>query len=105
MTLFADRVWNNDIFIYDDEYKKSAFSVMVGIYDRNINPFSFFMEFIPPRDRNKNMLEDIDMDNICLAELKQVLCKTKEINVESVYGKLVLNAYMECLETIKGLLD
>ena len=105
MTLFADRVWNNAPTQYDDEYKKSVFATMIGKYDANINPFVFFKEIIPPRNRDKNMLEDIDIDNICSAELKQVLCKTKEINVENVYGKLVLNAYIECLETIKGILD
>ena len=51
------------------------------------------------------MLEDIDIDNICLAELKQVLCAMKEINVENVYGKLALRAYIGCLESIKGILD
>ena len=104
MTLFADRVWNNDIFIYDDEYKRSAFSVMVGVYDRNINPFSFFKEFIPPRDRNKNMLEDIELDSISLDELSGELSKMNKIKVQSVYGKNTLDAYIGCLEDIENIL-
>lgn len=105
MALFADRVWNDAPIAYDEEYKQSIFSVVIGNYDNHINPFVFFKEIIPPRNKDKNMVEEIDIDSICLDELTSVLCYMHETNPKNIYGNLALRAYIECLESIKSILS
>lgn len=103
MVLFADRVWNNQPVKYDDDYKQAVFSNTVGAFNGNINPLKFFNEIIPPRNIEKNMLEEIDLDSVNIEELKQTLSVMKKINGEDVYGKLALSEYIECIEAIKNL--
>ena len=100
MTLFADRVWNNDVVVYDEKYRESVFSVIIG---ENIewHPFVFFKEIIPPRDSQRNQLEGIDFDNVDCNILQEILLKMQMINQDEIYGKIVLSSYIDLLQRIK----
>ena len=86
-------------------------AVAVGNFNRGNDKnfgkhaFVFFKEIIPPRNKDKNMVEEIDIDSICLDELTSVLCYMHEINPKNIYGNLALRAYIECLESIKSILS
>lgn len=100
MVVFADRVWNHATTEYDEEYKKSVFSVVIGI-ETEYHPFDFFTEILPPRDPDRHTLEDIPLDKIDGDKLAFVLSSVQSLNMESVYGKLAIEAYIDLLSLIQ----
>ena len=104
MILFADRVWNNNTIDYDENYKESVFSSMIG---KNVDwhPFGLFKEIIPPRDCQRNQLEGIDFEKVDCSVLQEILFKMQKINLNEIYGKIVLNSYIDFLNRIKNCLS
>lgn len=104
MILFADRVWNNNTIDYDENYKESVFSNMIG---KNVDwhPFGLFKEIIPPRDCQRNQLEGIDFDKVDCSVLQEILFKMQKINLNEIYGKIVLTSYIDFLNRIKNCLS
>ncbi|MBO5452460.1 MAG: family 20 glycosylhydrolase [Clostridia bacterium] len=105
MTLFADRVWNDEDTDYNEEYKKAIFSIITGKFNVGINPFTYFQELIPPHDINKCMVESVDFEKINFKELNETIEQIKLIDKNKIYGKIALGAYIQCIETIECILS
>ena len=103
--VFADRVWNNQPTIYDEEYKQKVFAVISGDFAGNANPLQFFKEILPPRNRDKNFLEDVEMDGIDVKKFELTICAMKGIQADKVYGKQALSKFIECMEYINDFLN
>ncbi len=97
--LFADRVWNNEGCEYGEEYRKALFSVAVGCFECDADPLRFFRELIPPRDKAKNAIEEIDLDAIDRESLNGVLSELSSLSNDRVYGGLALGELTELLRT------
>ena len=100
MTLFADRLWNHGAVEYDEAYKISVFSEMIG-KKMKLHPFNFFNEMIPPRDCARTMPEGIDFEHIDKALLEDMLSELKNTDPNNIYGKFARESYIEFLETIQ----
>ena len=104
MVLFSDRVWNNEGVEYDEEYRHSVFGRLLGDWDCNTDPFFCFSEMIPPRDKTKTEIEDIDFDSIPKERLEAVIEYLKGLDTEKIYGVKARDAYIDFLGIIYDVL-
>lgn len=104
MALFSDRVWNKDAVLYDDEYKKAVFSAVFLRSENKKDISAFFEEVIPPRDKDKNFLEEIGLDKINLKELKDAIGELEKLKKEKLGGKMAISSYLELLKSIEYIL-
>ena len=100
MVLFADRVWNNDAVEYDEQYKNSVFGVLLGDWLCETTPFFCFKEMIPPRDKTKTAIEEIDFDSIPKERLEAVIEYLQGLDTSKIYGANARDAYIEFLNLI-----
>ena len=101
----ADSLLFDDINNSDEEYKQKVFAVISGDFAGNVNPLQFFKEILPPRNRDKNFLEDVETDGIDVKKFELTICAMKGIQADKVYGKQALSKFIECMEYINVFLN
>lgn len=99
--LFSDRVWNNETFEYDAEYRRAVYAAVSGDNDSEIDPYGFFNEILPPRSsRSKRLVEDVDLELIDASALGAAISALS--SAKSFYGKIAVSELLRCLEMIKS---
>ena len=101
MVLFSDRVWNSDGGVeYDDEYKKSIFTTLLGENALKVSPLSIFKDLIPPRKRI--VTEEIDLAAIDPEKILEIQAGLDAVNPDLCYGKLALKNFQNYLNDLYG---
>lgn len=103
MALFSDRVYNSDVTAYEAEYRKAVFSAVFLSSANKTDLSVFFDELIPPRNKDKNVIEEIPFDKVDMKALKKTLSELKKLSREKCGGKIALSSYIELLSVIGGL--
>ena len=106
MVIFADRVWNDAPCEYDSDYRKAMYAAISGDNDREIDLFRFFREILPPRCRRvRHFIEDVDLDAIDFAALRETIERIEESQKDALYGPLSVKELKRLLVCIRGALE